>query len=147
MNSNHQAAEEASTDQNPRPPARDPDAVGGPQTDGRQPAGWILLPDDQVPHRWRARAVPLMLVPVVGRELADLLDGRTPSDLAPMDERIVRLLAAGEAQAAIARETGLSLRTVQRRIAVLCRKFDADTTPDLRARLAAAGFANGTARQ
>jgi len=109
-----------------------------PEHDGQ---GWVLLPQEAVPERWRSRMVPLALVPLLPEEVSSVLGGEAlvPS-LDGTDQRIAALAAAGRSLTAIALEVGLSARSVQSRLARLRRRVGVQTTAELRATLASQGF-------
>lgn len=103
--------------------------------------GWLLLSPGAVPEAWRHRAVDLSLIPLLPEEATRVLagDGAQPA-LDPEDATLARLLVRGDTIPAIARETGMSIRGVQRRLVRLRERFEADTTAKLRGLLADWGF-------
>lgn len=113
----------------------------GEGTDGRgRPEGWVFVHPDAVPDRWRGRAVPMAAVPLVPGELAGLLgDGAVP-ELEPHDERILRLVARGLSARAMARELGVTPRSIQYRLARLRERFEVGSTAELVAEAARRGF-------
>lgn len=102
--------------------------------------GWLFLTHDAVPERWQRRAVPMVMVPLLPTEARSLLtDGATDQRLSG-DEELLRLVAAGCTRAAIARKLGVSLRTVQRRLARVQQVMGAGSLPELAVLLAKQGF-------
>ena len=110
------------------------------QSDNEVP-GWVILTPGAIPERWRSRAIPMVLVPLVPSEALQLhsdpsVDEDVPAVLLPL----VRLVARGLSAVAIARELGVSPRTVQRRVAQLSQDFDVSTIQQLASELARRGF-------
>ena len=109
-----------------------------PEEEGR---GWMLLPQEAVPDRWRSRIIPLALVPLFPEEASMVLAGEPAAPaIDSTDQRIASLAAAGRSLTEIAREVRLSVRSVQNRLARLRRRAGAATTAELRAMLASQGF-------
>ena len=110
--------------------------------DGEPPAAWLFLSPDAVPEQWRSRARPAMYVPLLPDETKDLLAARPvlPS-LSARDEHVARLAATGRTSASIARELGVSRRTVDRRLAALRDQFGVTSSAELAVRLSAHGLA------
>ena len=111
-----------------------------------QPAAWVFLDQSRVPERWKSRARLFAGIPLLPEEAGRLLEqGSTSALLTQTDEPFVQLVASGMAPDAIAKETGLSLRTVHRRLAALRDDLGVRSTPELVAHLARRGFGgNGT---
>jgi DNA-binding NarL/FixJ family response regulator len=103
-------------------------------------AGWLFLPQNAVPERWRERGVAVVMVPLLPSEARSLLtEGATAQEL-PGDAELLGLVAAGCTRAAIARKLGVSLRTVQRRLADVQRRTGTASLPELAVLLAKQGF-------
>lgn len=99
----------------------------------------FLFAPDAVPEHWRSRAVPMALVPLLPSEARSILEG-PQATIAPEDEDLLRLAARGLTGADIARELGISLRSVERRLARLRRDLGVDSTAELAAFLSKRGF-------
>jgi DNA-binding CsgD family transcriptional regulator len=83
----------------------------------------------------------MMLVPLLPAEAAQLLDNApVEHGIAAAQVQFVRLLAQGLSAAQIARELGISPRTVQRHVARLSGQFGVTTIQQLSAELARRGF-------
>lgn len=103
--------------------------------------GWVILGPQSVPERWRSRAIQMMLVPMLPAEAAQLLSNAPVEDgIASAQVPFVRLLARGLSTAQIARELGISHRTVQRHVARLRDQFGVATIQQLATELARRGF-------
>lgn len=103
--------------------------------------GWLLLSPDAVPDVWRARAVPMVLVPLLPAEAAQVLSHRPAEQAIPASQLpLVRLVATGRSAQEIARQLGLSPRTVHRRVARLRDGFGVSTIHELATELARRGF-------
>lgn len=106
-------------------------------------AGWVFLRTsaDELPDRWRQRAVTVSLLPLSPDEIVAFLEeSRLLPTLDPRDAEIGALLAAGLPPSAIARHVGLSTRTVHRRLAALRERFQTGSTAELALLLAKSGF-------
>jgi DNA-binding NarL/FixJ family response regulator len=101
--------------------------------------GWIFLRGEPVPGRWRERASAGYLVPLLPGEATQLLDAVDALDPSE-DEELVRLVARGLAAPEIAAELGKSLRSTQRHLARLRRRFGVATTAELATILRDRGF-------
>ncbi len=109
----------------------------------RLPGGWLFLHPDAVPPRWRNRGVPVVMVPLMPGEAAEVLEnGRAGPELDPLDEALARLVARGAPTESIAGQLGVSGRTAQRRISVLRRRLGAGSRGELSRLLAARGYAS-----
>jgi len=109
---------------------------------GRRPdahEGWLFVDPSRVPDRWRDRAVPVCLVPLLPEEAASVLDGSLP-ELSEDVEELARLVAGGMSVTEMARRLHLSHRSVQRRLARLRLRLGVETTAQLAALLARRGF-------
>lgn len=103
--------------------------------------GWLFLPPDAVPRRWRDRAVDVSLVPLLPDEADRLLAGeRLLPSVDHEDERLLMLVARGLSAPSIATELGTAVRTVERRLSRLRESFGVKTTGELAALLAREGF-------
>jgi DNA-binding NarL/FixJ family response regulator len=112
-----------------------------PVSSGKESVGWMFVSPELVPERLRARSEPVLMVPMLAEEVTAVLDGRRMElGLGPGDERLVALVARGRSVSAIAKELGMSLRGVQRRLAQLRRRFGAGSTAELAAFLSRKGF-------
>ncbi len=116
------------------PPSAAPDAEPG-------VAGWILVAPGALPDRWRDRAAPMFLVPLLPEEARDVLAGQPAgSQLHGEDLSLARLVARGVPVDDCARRLHLTSRTVYRRLARLRRLVGVTTTSELVAELARRGF-------
>ncbi|MDQ3952041.1 MAG: hypothetical protein M3279_03590 [Actinomycetota bacterium] len=107
---------------------------------GRLP-GWILVAPSELPDRWRDRAMPMFLVPLLPGEARDVLSGEpAASELHGEDLALAKLIARGIPVEDCARELHLTSRTVYRRLARLRRLVGVGTTNELVAELARRGF-------
>ena len=106
-----------------------------------QLGGWLLFRPEEVPTEWSHRGVPMVMVPLLPDELGQTLgvEGVLPG-VDPEDIPLLRLAARGMTPVAIARELNFSVRTVQRRLSKLCRRFNLDCRSELAAFLAQRGF-------
>ena len=103
--------------------------------------GWVILSPESVPERWRSRAIPMMLVPMLPAEAAQLLSNApVEHGIASAQVPLARLLARGLSTAQIARELGISPRTVQRHVVRLSDQFGVRTIQQLVTELARRGF-------
>ena len=103
--------------------------------------GWVILSPKSVPEQWRSRGIPMVLVPMLPAEAAQLLSNApVEHGIASAQVPLVRLLARGLTTAQIARELGISPRTVQRHVARLSDQFGATTIQQLATELARRGF-------
>ncbi|HWL64991.1 MAG TPA: hypothetical protein VNP73_03365 [Actinomycetota bacterium] len=115
------------------------------ESDDREPFAWVLMDPEQVPERWKSRIRPLAAVPLLPDEAARVLqDGGTSAGVALNEEPFIAMVASGLSPDAIARKTGISLRSVHRRLAALRDDFGVRSTAELVSQLAARGFGNGT---
>ena len=102
-------------------------------------AAWLLLPQSEAPEQWRERAVLAVLIPLTQEELQAVTGPRAAVAPASDDDALVRLLISGATHTEMAAELGVSVRTVQRRIARLRRKMNARTTRQLQRQLRGSG--------
>lgn len=103
--------------------------------------GWLLLHPDAVPEHWRARAVPMMLVPLLPSEADRVLAGEAALPALTTEEHeLLRLAAKGATADEIARQVHLAPRTVQRRLARYRSELGVTSHGELRAALAKLGF-------
>jgi DNA-binding CsgD family transcriptional regulator len=113
-------------------PTTPPDAKGA--------VAWLFMPPADVPERWQRRAVPLMMVPLLPAEAESVLsEGAVEPDLRG-EEDLLRLVAQGLTRETIARRLGVSVRTVQRRLAAIQNRTGAGSLPELAVQLAQRGF-------
>lgn len=97
--------------------------------------GWVLLSRDAVPDPWKARGVPLVLVPLLhdeARQVTSLARKRPNLDADRL--ALLQLVMSGLSIDAMARELKVSRRTVERRLSGLRQRFGVDTTAQLVAR-------------
>ena len=103
--------------------------------------GWILVAPSALPERWRDRATPMFLVPLLPDEARDVLAGEPAgSELHGEDLALAKLVARGVPVDDVARQLHLTSRTVYRRLARLRRMVGVSTTGELVAELARRGF-------
>lgn len=108
---------------------------------GAEAPGWILVAPSELPERWRDRATPMFLVPLLPGEARDVLSGEPAgSDLHGEDLALAKLIARGVPVDDCARELHLTSRTVYRRLGRLRRLVGVGTTNELVAELARRGF-------
>jgi DNA-binding CsgD family transcriptional regulator len=101
---------------------------------------WLFLSPEAVPSEWQARAVPLSMVPLLPSEAASvLLTGGTAPELRG-EEDLLRLVAQGLTRESIARRLGISVRTVQRRIARIQDYVGVSSATELVVEVARRGF-------
>jgi hypothetical protein len=107
----------------------------------QQADGWLFLRSEAVPERWRHRAVSVNLIALLPHELTELLDGGSVQPaIDAATEGVARLAARGLTVAAMARELGISTRSVDRHLARLRDLFGSGSTTELTAELARRGF-------
>lgn len=103
--------------------------------------GWLFLPADAVPTRWRERAVELALIPLLPEELGEILARREPlPQLTVQEEKIAKLVAQSAPVKTIAKELGISRRSAERLLASLRDQFGVRSTAELAVFLAKRGF-------
>ena len=104
-------------------------------------AGWVLLPEHAVPEHWRGRAIPMYLVPLLPEEARQVLGSRPAEPaMTPQEEAVACLVARGLTVDAIARQLGISPRSVNRRLARLRERMGVPSTVELGSALARRGF-------
>lgn len=106
-------------------------------------AGWLFLTPEAVPEHWQERAVAVAFIPLFGHELDSVVarPGATVGKKrSSADPSLVALVAKGLTKQQLARELNVSIRTVDRRLAVLRAEFGAQTLPELTGMLARLGF-------
>lgn len=109
--------------------------------EARAGPGWVLLPPEAVPERWRDRCVPMMLVPLLPSEAEGVLAGEPAEPaIAREDQELLKLAAEGVSAREIARRLHLGSRTVQRRLARFRSELGATSHAELRALLAKRGW-------
>lgn len=100
---------------------------------------WLFVLGE-VPERWRDRARPASLIPLLPEE-AETVMATGASEPADAEEAaLLRLAARGLPAPSIARMTGVSIRTVHRRLARLRDQLEVETTAQLAAELSKRGF-------
>jgi DNA-binding CsgD family transcriptional regulator len=112
----------------------------GPEED-QGPEGWLFLRPSEVPERWRARAVPMSFIPLLPEEAAALTAGEfTDEPDQSGGEEFLKLVARGLSARVIARQLGISPRSVHRRTARLRDTLKVNSTAELAAELSRRGF-------
>lgn len=107
---------------------------------GPIPPGWLIV-TATVPAMWQERARTVALIPLLPEELKSLMDGRhTQPTIDPEQLPIVTAIAQGMSAREIAREMGITPRTVYRHVARLRESFNVETLAQLAAELARRGF-------
>jgi DNA-binding NarL/FixJ family response regulator len=102
---------------------------------------WVFMDPGKLPARWQDRAVTMMLVPLMPDEAQQLFNGeKVLPEIPAGDEELVKLLASGASSRTMARELGISLRTVHRRLAELRDRYEVRSTAQLAALLSRQGF-------
>ena len=122
--------------------SRTPEPGGVPET-SRSPGRrvWVLVSEEDVPARWKGRAVPMSLIPLLPEEADGILrTGWTDALASPEDEAVARLAARGASANDIARELHMTPRSVYRRLARLRDRLGARSSAELVARLTEHGF-------
>lgn len=110
------------------------------RTDSGPKPLFLCRPQD-VPEQLAHRAIPMVLIPLLPDELGHTLGlDRIIPGVDPEDEPLLPLAARGRAPSVIARELNMSVRTVQRRLVRLCRRFGLESRAELAAFLAERGF-------
>jgi len=104
--------------------------------------GWFFLGPSHVPARWRERAVPVFLVPLLPQEAGRVLEGGEPGlpQVGREEERLLELIARGRSVSQMARAEGISSRGIQHRLGRLRRRFGVASTSELAALLARRGL-------
>lgn len=101
----------------------------------------MFVDSEAVPDEWRARALPVFLVPLDRDEAGDLLrSGSTERLIDNEEEELLRLVARGFSARTIARRMGRSERSIHRRLARLRERYGASSTQELATELARKGF-------
>jgi DNA-binding NarL/FixJ family response regulator len=100
---------------------------------------WLFVLGE-VPERWRDRARYASFIPLLPDEAASVLAAGAGSPVDPEEDALLRLAARGLPAPAIARVSGVSIRTVHRRLARLREQLEVDTTSELAAELSRMGF-------
>jgi DNA-binding NarL/FixJ family response regulator len=102
---------------------------------------WVLISEEDVPPRWKDRAVALSLIPLLPEEADGILrTGSTNLLASNEDEAVARLAARGASANDIARELHMTPRSVYRRLARLRDRLGARSSAELAARLNEHGF-------
>jgi DNA-binding NarL/FixJ family response regulator len=104
--------------------------------------GWILMPLSTLPDEWRDGAREMALVRVPVAHIVGVY-GSAVGELSPLsaeDARLICLVAEGRSHLQIARELNRSLRTVERRLASLRRRYGARSGAELTALLVRQGL-------
>lgn len=99
----------------------------------------LLIPSGQVPDEWQERGTLMVAIQVSPAEALTMVTQQhsDPTPLEPLDEDILRRIHDGLPLSSVARDVGLSLRQVQRRLAILRKRFGVTTTTALVVRLSA----------
>lgn len=107
----------------------------------QQDIGTLVIVDvDAVPEAWRHRARAAALITLTAHEAKALLETPEEEILDRNEHDLARLVARGAARKVIAQSLGIPLRTVDRRLAALYRRFDVQTKTELAILLARRGF-------
>lgn len=115
--------------------------TGRPAASPEGSPAWLLLPPEAVPEPWLSRSREVRLVPLLPEEAVGMLrGGGAPSELTGDELPLARLLARGLSAAAISKELGLSVRTVERRLAHLRDRFGVRSTAELATLFSERGF-------
>lgn len=102
---------------------------------------WVMLDRRAVPANLTARVTSLAVLSLLPHEVGRLLDCTAPDDRLTEEERaLATALVAGQPLPAIARQMGVSTRSVHRRIAQLRDRLSAQSTEHLAATLVRMGF-------
>ncbi|MGH2750862.1 MAG: hypothetical protein ACRDK3_08335 [Actinomycetota bacterium] len=100
---------------------------------------WLLVaPDTDLPPEWAERAIELLALPLVPREVTVLIERKRVHHTA--DPHFLHMVAQGLATRDIARALDITDRSVYRRLAALRGEFAVDTNAELTAQLARRGF-------
>ncbi len=100
---------------------------------------WVFIAGE-VPSRWLDRARPGSLVALLPEEADALLGHDDTETIDDHDRELAHLLARGLTVPAIARQLGVSPRSVDRRLASLRERLGVGSTPELALALARRGF-------
>ena len=114
-----------------------------PDTDeGQGPEGWLFLRPSAVPERWRGRAILMSFIPLLPEEAAALTAGSSAAEVSQHNggEELLKLVARGLSARVIARQLGISPRSVHRRTARLRDSIGVGSTAELAAELSRRGF-------
>lgn len=102
---------------------------------------WLLVDPEAVPPTLQSVAVPMAMVPLLSTQARRLLEHEQGwRSLEAEDRSLAAALTAGRPLTAIAREMGVTTRTVERRLADLRDRFNAGSTAELIAELSRLGF-------
>lgn len=133
------ASPDAATGAAARP--RNDGPAGAPTVGGGGGGAILLLHPEAVAQRWHARAQTVALVHLLPAEAAQILrDGAAVPGLGTDERQLADLVAARVTTAEIARRLALSLRTTQRRLAQLRRRYGAASTDELAGLLTRTGL-------
>lgn len=108
--------------------------------ESRPPDHVLMFVLGEVPDRWRGRARQVSFIPLLPDEVVSVLAGREDAVVNEGDEALLKLAARGLSAPAIARASGLSIRTVHRRLARLREQLQVETSSELAAELSQRGF-------
>ncbi|HJR44778.1 MAG TPA: hypothetical protein VJ927_04180 [Actinomycetota bacterium] len=100
---------------------------------------WLFVLGE-VPERWRDRARSASFVPLLPEEAEAVMATGASAPEDPEGDALMRLAARGAPAPSIARLSGVSIRTVHRRLARLRQQLEVDTTAELAAELSRRGF-------
>lgn len=106
--------------------------------DERNDLVWIAVDPSAVPEGWKERALSVALLPMLPGEASRVLETLVP--LGHEDPTFLSLVARGASPRSIARELGLSIRSVHRRTARLKELLGVESSAQLSASLARRGF-------
>lgn len=102
-------------------------------------AFWMLVPPDtQLPEDWTRRATHVLLISLRPSEIGLLIERK--GDVSDLDASFLMLVSRGLPAQQIAREVGITDRSVYRRLSKLRHEFGVATNAELTAELARRGF-------
>ena len=105
------------------------------------PRAWVFVEADALPESWRDRAKPAFMLPLMGDEVERVLGQREAiSELDRETVHLLTLIARGLSNYEIAKRTGISERSVQRRVIRFQEKYQMASKADLAAHLVSRGF-------
>lgn len=112
----------------------------GAEEPGAAPGYVWLFVLGEVPNRWRDRARFASFIPLLPGEAESVMAAAASTPPDAEGDALMRLAARGLPAPSIARMSGVSIRTVHRRLARLREQLEVDTTAELAAELSRRGF-------
>ena len=100
---------------------------------------WLFVLGE-VPERGRDRARSASFIPLLPEEAESVMATGAAAPADAEGDALLRLAARGLPAPSIARQSGVSIRTVHRRLARLREQLEVDTTAELAAELSRRGF-------